>query len=210
MPRSSRPVSVSPRRAAAALLIAAGAALAFTACAPEAPSPSSGPSSDPSAGPSATAEPSTDPTAPAETATPYTVDCTSLITPEQLYAFNPNVGTAPDYSPVAAEIAAVVEDGGTACGWTNQTSGELIEVGVAKPTPTMLEERKSRAALGSQAVPTYGTPPAVEGFFEKSGEVGEAQVFTESGVWLVISSTALFEPGDAQQLVEAALGNLPA
>lgn len=210
MSRSFRPVSVSPRRAAAALLIAAGATLAVTGCTGGTPAPSTSPSADPGATPSTTPGASATPTTPAETPTPYVVDCASLITSEQLYAYNPNFGVAPDYSPESAVVAAAVEDGGTACGWSNQTSGELIEVAVAKPTPTMLEERKSQAALGSQAVPTYGTPPAVEGFFKKSGELGVAQVFTESGVWLVIESTALFEPGDAQQLVEAALGNLPA
>lgn len=210
MPRSFRPVSVSPRRAAAALLIAAGAALAFTGCTGETPAPSTSPSADPGATPSTTPGASATPTTPAETPTPYVVDCASLITSEQLYEYNPNFGVAPDYSPESAEAAAAVEDGGTACGWSNQTSGELIEIAVAKPTPTMLEERKSQAALGSQAVPTYGTPPAVEGFFKKSGELGEAQIFTEAGVWLVIESTALFEPGDAQQLVETVLGNLPA
>ncbi len=64
-----------------------------------------------------------------------------------------------------------------------------------------------RAAVDSNAVPTYGTPPAVEGFFRQSGGVGQAQVFSD-GYWIVIESPVLFEPGDAQGLVADVLANV--
>ncbi len=57
-------------------------------------------------------------------------------------------------------------------------------------------------------VPTYGTPPAIEGFFVSTGEVGEAQVFTPK-YWVALSSPVFFEPGDAQQLVATVVSHLP-
>lgn len=208
MPRSSRPAIASPRRLTASLIVAA-AALALTACSGAAPEPSGTDApATATATPGATA--TAEPTAPAETSEPFAIDCAALITPEQIYAFNPNFGADPAFEPSATDVVQAVDDGGTSCGWLNQTSGDVIEVGVATPAPGLLEKRKNAAALGSNAVPTYGTPPAVAGYFGTSGERGEAQVFTEGGVWVVVASNAFFEPGDAQQLVEAVLGNLPA
>ena len=106
-------------------------------------------------------------------------------------------------------IAVVEEDAGTACGYLNQTSGEVIEIGVATPTEAAGETRRNNAAMSSKPVPTYGTPPDVEGYFINAGGSGEAQVF-HGPYWIVIDSAALFEPGDAQQLVAAVLANLPA
>jgi hypothetical protein len=57
-------------------------------------------------------------------------------------------------------------------------------------------------------VPTYGAPPAVTGVFRVVGGAGEVQVFTPT-YWLTASSTMFFEPGDADQLVRAALSHLP-
>ncbi len=157
---------------------------------------------------SETPAPSAAPTEVAEEAIPFAIACDQLLTLEQMYAFNPNFGSDPGYTPSAAGVVAVVDDAGTACGWLNQTSGDLIEIGVATPPPGALEERKNEAALGSQPVPTYGTPPAVDGYFSQAGGSGEAQVF-EGPYWIVIESAALFEPGDAEQLVAAVLANLP-
>ena len=66
-----------------------------------------------------------------------------------------------------------------------------------------------RGGDGSKPVPTYGTPPEVEGYFAQAGGTGEAQVFP-GPYWIVVDSVALFEPGDAQQLVAAVLRQPPA
>ena len=87
----------------------------------------------------------------------------------------------------------------------------MIEVGVATPTAAAGEaRRRTTPRPRGTPVPTYGTPPDVEGFFlTRAGSSGEAQVF-HGPYWIVIDSAALFEPGDAQQLVAAVLANLPA
>jgi hypothetical protein len=132
-----------------------------------------------------------------------------MLTLDQLYAFNPNFGIDSGYQPSSAVVTTIVEeDAGTACGYLNQTSGEVIEVGVATPSPTAGEERRNEAAMTSHVVPTYGTPPEIEGYFTQAGGTGVAQVF-HGPYWIVIESSALFEPGDAQQLVAAVIDNLP-
>jgi hypothetical protein len=203
MPRPPRLL----RTRSAGLALAAAASVALLAgCTPE--TPESTETAAPTNAP-ATATAAPEPTETAEPPIPLEIACDALLTADQLYAFNPNFGTAPDYEPAAtAVVAAVEEDAGTACGYLNQTSGEVIEVAVATPTTQAGETRRNDAALTSKPVPTYGTPPEVEGYFILAGGNGEAQAF-HGPYWVVIASAALFEPGDAQQLMSAVLANLP-
>jgi hypothetical protein len=204
MPRPLRPLRT--RSVGLALLVAASVAV-LSGCTPETPeaTETAAPTTPPTSAPTAAPEP----TESAEPAIPFSIECDALLTPDQLYAFNPNVGAAPDYEPAAASVVTAVEDDeGTGCGYLNQTSGELIEIAVATPTEQAGETRRNDAALTSKPVPTFGTPPDVEGYFLHAGGAGEAQVF-HGPYWVVIDSTALFEPGDAEQLVSAVLANLP-
>ncbi|WP_395243652.1 iron ABC transporter ATP-binding protein [Agromyces sp. MMS24-K17] len=200
------------RRTGAAWAVGLLAAIALTGCTAGAPAatssadPSGSASPPPGASASASATPA--PSASAEPSPPFDVACDALLTPEQVYAFNPNFGAAPDYEPDATAVVGVVDAEGTACGWLNQTSGEVIEVAVATPSESALTAAGNQAASTSSAVPTYGTPPDVEGYFSRTGTTGTAQVFT-GPYWVVLSSTEFFEPGDAAQLAEAVLGNLP-
>ncbi|MGR0320152.1 iron ABC transporter ATP-binding protein [Agromyces sp. ZXT2-3] len=208
MPRPNAP---RPRLRPAALALTGATALTLllSACT----DPSAGPT-ETTAPPAATgssaatapAQPTVEPE-PTEEPIPFEAACDEILTADQVYAFNPNYGTAPDYSPSATTITEVVDASGTACGWSNQTSGEVIEVGVATLPEHAYELQVGDAAMGSNAVPTYGTPPQVEGFFRQSGGAGQAQVFTD-GYWIVIESPALLEPGDAQTLVADVIANV--
>ncbi|WP_448003949.1 iron ABC transporter ATP-binding protein [Agromyces bauzanensis] len=203
-----RPIRLAKTRSFGLVLIAAASVALLSACTGAMPEPtgSGAPTAAP-ATPTSTAAPQ--PTETAEPPVPFEIACDALITPDQLYAFNPNVGTDPGYQPQAAAIVtAVEEDAGTACGYLNQTSGDIIEIAVATPTEQAGEARRNDAALTSTPVPTYGTPPEVEGYFDVAGGSGEAQAFS-GPYWIVIDSPALFEPGDAQQLVASVLQNLP-
>ena len=200
------------RPVVASIVLVAASALLLSGCSADEPQPSS------TAGPASSAPGSTEggqtaepePTETAEPAVPYAIACDALLTPDQLYAFNPNVGADPGYTPSAhLAVAAVEEHAGTACGYLNQTSGEVIEIAVATPTASALVTLANEAASSGTAVPTYGTPPAVTGYFARSGENGQVQVFS-GPYWVVIDSTAFFEPGDAQALVAGVLANLPA
>lgn len=204
MPRSPH---VARTRSAGLALVAAASVALLAGCTPGAAeatgtaAPTAAPAS-PTNGP--------EPTETAEPPVPFDIACDDLLTADQLYAFNPNFGADAAYEPSGGDLAVVVDqDAGTACGYLNQTSGEVIEIGVATPTTAAGETRRNQAALTSKPVPTYGTPPEVEGYFIQAGGVGEAQVF-QGPYWIVIQSPALFEPGDAAQLVTSVLENLPA
>ncbi|MFB9310451.1 hypothetical protein BJY17_000099 [Agromyces hippuratus] len=206
MLRSSR---LSRTRPAAIALVVAASAMLLSGCSGEAADPGAT-----TAAPQASETPiETTPAEPTETAeppVPFAIECDELLTPDQVYAFNPNFGAAPDFAPSGDHLVAVVEDeAGTACGWVNQTSGDLIEVGVATPPEAALLAHQSDAAMNSTPVPTYGTPPELEGYFTQADGSGEAQIFS-GPYWIVIRSAALFEPGDAGKLVADVLGNLPA
>lgn len=203
-----RPNPLVPRAVAVALAAVSAAILLAGCTLPgAAPTPSDGPAASGTEAPSGSEAPVPTPE-PTEEPIPFEISCDALLTADQVYAFNPNFGTAPGYEPEGRGIEQVVEAQGTACGWSNQTSGEVIEVGVARLPERAFELQVGQAAMSSNAVPTYGTPPDVEGFFLLSGGVGQAQVFTGDH-WVVVESEALFEPGDAQQLVASILANLP-
>ena len=199
-------------------MLAGGAlfALVLTGCAAgddPTPSNSTTPTSAASAEPttSATSEsptPSPTPT-PEATGSPIAQTCGDLLTLQDVYDFNPNYGTAPDYSPTAGGLAETAADyNGLTCGYSNQSSGELIELSVVAPNDVLMSTLKQQADADSQAVPTYGTPPTVDGFFTYIGGSGQAQVFTGT-YWVTLSSPGFYkEPGTAEDLMAAVLGHL--
>ena len=191
------------------VLVAAASVLLLAGCSGAMP----GAATDPAIAPAASGSPEVTASQPAappeEEPVPFEVACDELLTADDIAAFNPNYGTDPGFEPSAEAVVGVVDEAGTACGLLDQTNGAIVEFGVATPPARALEARMGDAALNSNVVPTYGTPPDVEGYFSRAGDVGQAQVFT-GPYWVVIDSTELIEPGDAQAIVSALLANLPA
>ncbi|GAB3617814.1 hypothetical protein GCM10027416_23710 [Okibacterium endophyticum] len=201
--RTSRPIAL--------VTVAAAGVLLLSGCG--SPDPQSDPT--PSASSTQTAEPTTDPEATTEPtedvvlSEPVGIDCDQLVTPEQMYDFNPNFSLLADPQPAADSKAGVIAGmEGLVCQWKNNTSGETIDVAVAKFGEDQLVGLKNLAVTESTPVPTYGTPPAVEGYFQVIGDQGEAQIFT-GPYWLTLRSVAFFEPGDVLPLSEGAMANLP-
>jgi hypothetical protein len=192
-----------------AVAVAAGiaASAALTGCTPSA-SPTASPTAAATGGSTATATPSATPT-PTDPPTPVGLTCEQVVTPDQLYAFNPNYGVDPDYAPKAGSLEKKIADWqGVACAWKNQTSGDVIEVAVARPPASQLEGLKNAAITSSSPVPTYGVPPQVEGYF-RPGTSGQVQIFRGT-YWIVAESATFQEPGDAAPLIESVMGNVPA
>lgn len=205
MPSTTRRLALAS--ATAALGIAAAAVLA--GCAPSA-QPAASPSSSATAGAGASSDPvpSATPT-PTDPPTPVGLTCDQVLTADQVYAFNPNYGADPGYAPKDGTLEKKIADWqGVSCAWLNQTSGDVIQVAVAKPPASAMEGLKNAAITAAKPVPTYGVPPTVEGYF-KPGDAGQVQVFRGS-YWIVAESPAFFEPGDAAPLMESVLGNVPA
>jgi hypothetical protein len=189
---ANRPLILLP--ATAAILIGLLAGCAPTAVAEPSPTPS-----DPA--PTPTAEPSD----PATTAVPIDADCETLVSPDAMYAYNPNFGWVEDWEPEdGTDAADAVDLDGVACQWLNQTSGDTIDLSVASLDPDALEALMNEAVQQSTMVPTYGD----EAYFEVADGIGTAIVFDRS-YWLVVSSGYFLEPGDATEIVESALTALP-
>lgn len=195
--------SRSAARVAVAVIAIAGS-LVLAGCASKAAPGASAPATSSPAAGEETPTPTPTPTDPP---TPVTLTCDQILTPEQLYAYNPNVGAAPGYAPEEDSLEQKVKDWqGQTCAWSNQSSGDVIQIAVAQPPASAMDGLKNAAITTAQPVPTYGAPP-LEGYF-KPGSSGQVQIFRGS-YWVVAESTAFFEPGDAAQLMESVLGNLP-
>ncbi|WP_167047871.1 iron ABC transporter ATP-binding protein [Salinibacterium sp. ZJ454] len=168
------------------------------------PSTSATASSAPEPTESATPEPEPEPIV----GVPITLSCDEVLAPQAVYDYNPNFGTDPNYAPADGSLAAsIVGYSGLACGWVNQTSGETFEVAVAELPDAALDTFKNQAGAQSTMVPTYGHGGGFEGYFTVNYGVGEARVFTGSN-WIVVSSTAFYEPGDAIPIVEPVVAAL--
>ena len=185
------------------------AALTLTGCSAEAaPVATSAPTV--SEAPPAAAEPSATPTPTPEAAgTAVAFACDQILSLQDVYDFNPNYGVAPDYAPASGTLGATaVSFNGMACAWSNQTSAALIEISIAEPNDVLMTELKDQAVANSNAVPTYGTPPTLEGYFSVASDgTGEAQAFV-GPYWVSARSTNFFEPGDAERLLRTAIDNI--
>jgi hypothetical protein len=196
-------------RTLAALAIAA-AAVMLVGCTPAAKPDSTPSASSTAGGATASNAPVATPTpTPTLPPTPVTLTCDQVVTADQLYAYNPNFSADQGYAPKAGSLEKQIADWkGVTCAWQNQTSGDVVEIAIAHPPADQLEGLKNAAITAAQPVPTYGTPPQVEGYF-KAGDAGQVQIF-RGPFWIVAQSTAFFEPGDAAPLMQSVLGNLPA
>jgi len=190
------------RRAVVPLAVSALALALLSGCVPS-PSPTASDTATATAtdSPSASATPT--PT-PSTVSTPITIGCNTLITPDDIYAFNPNFGLITSWTPKAGSAAATAKsEQGIACRWQNQTSGDTIDISVAHLDAASIEALKNAAVEKSTMVPTYGD----EAYFSTSGGVGTAIVF-QGDFWLVATSVDFLEPGDPADLITAALGAL--
>lgn len=181
--------------ATAAILVAL-----LAGCAPQpTPEPTEAPSETPSSTP--TPEPSEPSEAPVE---PVDASCDELVSPETMFAFNPNFSLSDEWTPDSGtDAAAAVEAGGVACRWIGESNSIRIDLSVASLSHDELEALKNEAVTESTMVPTYGE----EAYFAVNDEVGTAIVF-QGPYWLVVSSAYFFEPGDATELVNSALDAL--
>ena len=190
------------RRLVVPVAVSLLALAALSGCVPT-PTPSPTNTATPSASETPSATPTSSPTASA-VSTPITVDCNTLITLDDMYAFNPNFGLISSWTPKSGSAAATAKsEKGIACRWQNQTSGDTIDISAAHLDTASIESLKNDAVEKSTMVPTYGD----EAYFSVSGGVGTAIVF-QGNYWLVATSVDFLEPGDPADLITAALSAL--
>jgi len=181
---------------ALALAVALGATLASCAPTPEPTPTQTAASPAPSPSVSSTGEPQTDDT-------PVTLTCDELVSPEVIYAYNPNTSFDENYvgAPDTGSALAV-ENGGVTCAWINQSSGDIFAVSVAQPSSEDLAEFKERASSGTPSVAWGGT-------FDSSDDASLAQSFA-GPYWVVIEYDYLVEQGDVVPIMDSVLERLEA
>lgn len=180
-------------------------ALSLSACYIGDPGASSSPSASEGEGPviGKPVLPSASSTPPAiENPTAVSIRCDAVVTPEQLYAFNPNFSLTDTFTPAAGtSAAAAVASKGVACGWINNSSNEMIIISIAQPSAESLRAIEAGLVASGSSVATFGTG----GFFANN----EAQL-VRGGYWITASSNEFYEAADAEALVASVLANLKA
>jgi hypothetical protein len=193
----SSPVRVSLRVAVIATTLGVSIGLAGCIQSPTGPATSAGHSAP------ASNAPTTLPT-PSATSTPqkFAEGCNILLTPDQLYDYNPNYVVDTAYSPQRGSIpAAIAADLGQTCGWINETSGSKIEVAITALNADQWAAAKAAAASGTP-ISTNGA----HGFFSVKNGVGSAQLFFGS-IWLDVSSAEFATADDARVLFPVVVNN---
>ncbi|MHB1235039.1 MAG: hypothetical protein ACYCZK_05115 [Microbacteriaceae bacterium] len=136
--------------------------------------------------------------------TPIGLDCNGLVSPQTIYNFNPNFVLIHNYSAKpGSQAATILQEKGLACGWKNETSGDMIEVAVAHLPSAEITRLENGLVTSSNPVPTYGD----EAYFQVKAGVGTAEVFS-GPFWIVATGQAFREPGDAASIVNAAIKSL--
>jgi len=136
-------------------------------------------------------------------ATPVSVKCKALVPTAVAHALEPGLLVDKGWMPSAGTPVARLEDlHGTTCQWSSET-GDVLEVGVAKPGRVDAVALKNDLVERSQSVPTYGG----EAYFQVVDHVGQADVF-RGRTWVFVRSNRFYEPGDATAIVNAALDEL--
>lgn len=104
---------------------------------------------------------------------------------------------------VSQEIA---QYNGLVCGWSDD-SGAQLQLAVAHLDPDVIEALKNEFFTTSKAVPTYGEPSQVEGYYQVTEGRGVADAFVGE-YWIESSSASFIEPGDPEPIIRSALGAL--
>ena len=146
-----------------------------------------------SAIPTPTADPNASNAPQVETGQPVGLSCNDVVTPQQIYDYNPNYGLVDGFVPESGSLAAqAVAANGLACRWMNQTSSATIDVSVAHLDARSNEIRKEFLASNSTSVSSFGP----DGYFDQ-GDVGSAAQAFPGEFWVTAASVAFFTAEDA-------------
>ena len=174
------------------------AVLLLSGCGPAAdPKSTSKPTGTPRPTASSSATPAADPNASnapqVETGEPVGLSCNDVVTPQQVYDYNPNFGLVDGFVPENGSLAAqAVAANGLACRWMNQTSGATIDVSVAHLDARSNEIRKEFLASNSTSVSSFGP----DGYFDQD-DVGSAAQAFPGEFWVTAASVTFFTAEDA-------------
>lgn len=143
------------------------------------------------------------PTQDAHDATPVEIACKKLTPAIVAHELNADMKLEKDWTPGGDSPASAIPGlHGTACLWKDAV-GDTLEVAVAKPSKTDALALKNDLVTRSNSVPTYGG----EAYFQVVDHQGVVDAF-RGRTWIVARSNLFYEPGDAADVVAAALAGL--
>jgi len=173
------------RSAWAALVLAAGLALA--GCTPVQPTPTPTPTNN------------------------LGVTCSELVPRSVLDAFHTQLTLDKDYQPATGSYPhQVVTLGGIACSWLSPDK-ENLDVAAVKLDKTTLAAQEAKVKAGATSTLAFGSSPEIRGYEVNTGGTysGDMEVFTDTGYWVSAQSPLFFEPADAESVIGAVLQVLP-
>jgi hypothetical protein len=179
------------------------ALLTMAGCAAD-PAPTSSPTARAAATPSPTPTPTPTPTVFLGTGTSLRYSCDVLVDPESVDAVDKHLSENLSYQPAAttsAERAVAIR--GTACQWTDPSTGSSLIVTAAHPDPPTLAA--IRSATASYAKPTTMFGNDVAGFIVNT----QVEIFTHSGYWATATSPLFSDPAAARSIMDAVELALP-
>lgn len=179
---------------------------ALAACVPSADQPvptASATASSPR--PTATPTPTPTPTPTASAGViPYSAPCDQLLTPDTIYAFDPNFALLGSFDPAPGSLAAEVQAaGGTLCRWVHSTNSVTVDVAVAELSPEASAAKVAALNAAGLSVADFGP----NGFFGVDGGTGQAQVLPSS-YWVTLVSPVFGAPGDVAPLLSSLTASL--
>ncbi len=131
--------------------------------------------------------------------------CNDLVTPQNMYDYNPNFSLLTSWMPDAgSDVAKATAWNGVGCRWINDTSNDLIDISVASIVDRGTMVQLQDAAATGTAVTGYGD----SAYFETTGGVGELQIFSGS-YWITLKSDWFLGASDADPLPADILAHLP-
>lgn len=156
----------------------------------------------------ATATPTPTPTPTATTdfgnGLPLGYSCDELVHPEVITALDKDLEVNTAYRPAAttsAEQAVAIR--GSACQWTDPTTGASLIVTAAHPDAPTLAALKTKTA--SYASPTLAFGNDVSGYVANI----QMEAYTRTGYWVTASSSLFADPQKAKPVMAALLESLP-
>ena len=136
------------------------------------------------------------------------LSCDRIISVTDLYAFNPNYSLDTSRSPKVGSTAKLLTDfKGVSCSYLNLSSGDVIDVAVAKFDPNSMNKVKELVVKSAQPTTALSLPAGSEAFFTREGGNGAVNVVT-GNYWVIVSASFASSAADLHVLAETAVKNL--
>jgi len=136
---------------------------------------------------------------------PLSTTCTTLVTVDELYKFNPNFALDPSKSPAAGSLAKLATDyKGISCTYVNLSGGDIITVSLAKLDNESFKRLLAQRSASSKPYSGGGVPSGFIGLFSESSSGGTLELLG-NGYWLVATAPWAKSPDDVLKLVGPAI-----